>query len=151
MPSNRKTRKPYRPLAQKQASRALVAARASQMRDGDVDRFRLAVFSALESISKGAGAPGDWNTLASAMNHACALANRGIGEEIMPALMDANDGMMRARDRFENTGRLGLDGDALRDIREVLGLWFDQLSLCTVGQVDAATRQVRAHTEMSAA
>lgn len=151
MAGNRKTRRPYRPLAQKQATRALEAARASQMRDGDADRFRLAVLSALDGISKGVGTPGDWNTIASAMNHALELTRTGVGEEIMPALLAANDGMMRTRERFKCTGRLGFDGDAIRDIREALDLWFDQLMLCTVGQVDAATKQVRKHTEMAAA
>ncbi|MEL6236983.1 MAG: hypothetical protein AAFO57_00460 [Pseudomonadota bacterium] len=151
MGTTRKPRKAYRPLAQKQATRALESARASQMQDGDADLFRLAVLSALDAISKGLGAASDWNTIASAMNHALELTRTGVGEEIMPVLLAANDGMMRTRERFERTGRLGFDGDAIRDIREALDLWFDQLMLCTVGQVDAATRQVRKRTEMAAA
>jgi hypothetical protein len=151
MGTTRKPRKQYRSLAQKQATRALESARASQMQDSDADRFRLAVLSALDGISKGVGTPGDWNTIASAMNQALELTRADIGPEIMPVLLAANDGMMRTRERFERTGRLGFDGDAIRDIREALDLWFDQLMLCTVGQVDAATRQVRQHTEMSAA
>ena len=37
---------------------------------------------------------------------------------------------------------MGFDGDALRDIRAAQDLWFEQIQLCNIGEVDAATRAV---------
>jgi len=148
MATSKRPRKQYKPLVQRLA---MQAARAHQMTDADADIFRLAVLGAFDGISKGTGTASEWNTLASALNHSFTLANKGAGEEILPTLTKANNGMMRARDRYTRTGRLGFDGEAMADIKLALDLWFEQLMLCTVGEVDSATKQVRKHTERIAA
>lgn len=149
MAANKKPRKAYRPRPNLIAH-INAAKRVDQLRQvealpvttKEVDQFRIAVLGALDGIARGTGTAKEWNSLASALRHAYTLAHDGTGEEIMPTLIVANDGMLRARERFERTGRMGFDGAALRDIREALNLWFEQLLLCNIGEVDAATRFV---------
>ncbi|MGH7463408.1 MAG: hypothetical protein ACREMA_20560 [Longimicrobiales bacterium] len=143
--TKKKRNKAYRPrptlLDQLHATQRLYV-ESLPVREEEADRFRLAVLTSLDGITRGTGGAREWNTIVSALRHAHTLAHDGTGEEIMPALIAANDGMIRARERFERTGRMGFDGDALRDIRLALDLWFEQIQLCNIGEVDQATRAV---------
>jgi hypothetical protein len=143
--TKKKRNKAYRArptlLDQLQATQRLYV-ESLPVREDEADRFRLAVLTSLDGIARGTGTAREWNTVVSALRHSHTLAHAGTGEEIMPALIAANDGMIRARERYERTGRMGFDGDALRDVRIALDLWFEQIQLCKIGEVDAATRAV---------
>ncbi len=111
--------------------------------DGDAGEFELIVLSALEAVTHGHGTRREWDSIANALNQAWTLAHNGIGAEMIPTLSAAQDGMRRAVPRFDRTGKVALDGDALRDVRHALTLWGQQLRMCTIGEVDAATRLVQ--------
>ncbi|WP_150587017.1 hypothetical protein [Pandoraea communis] len=110
---------------------------------GELEMVVLSAFDAV--VVHGHGTRREWDCLARALNHSWVLASNGIGAEAAPVLERAKEAMRRARDRFTNGGRIGFDGEGNRDLRAALDLWGEQLRMCTVGEVDAATRAVEKH------
>ncbi|AHN77417.1 hypothetical protein DA70_09655 [Pandoraea pnomenusa] len=112
----------------------------------------MVVLSAFDAVVvHGLGTRREWDCLARALNHSWVLASNGIGAEASPVLLRAQEAMRRARDRFRTAGRIGFDGDGNQALRTALDLWGEQLRMCTVGEVDAATRAVEKHYWSSAA
>ena len=107
---------------------------------GELEIVALTAFDAV--VIHGQGSRREWDCLARTLNHAWVLASNGIGAEATQVLERAQAAMRRARDRFKAAGRVGFDGDGNRDLRAALDVWGRQLRLCTVGEVDAATRAV---------
>lgn len=147
MAGNKKPRKAYKPRGITGAARAFVCltmaqVKASAITEESAAPLETAVMTALEEMRKGTATPHEWNSVARGVNHAWTLAQHGIGEEALPAIADAEAGMKRAEKRYHDTGRLLLDGDGLKAVRLALDLWGAQLRLCTVGEVDKATRLV---------
>ena len=146
MARSKRPRKAYRPKACTPLDGYMKLTRAGvarlPMEEGDAGELELVVLSALEAISHGHGTPNEWNSVARAINHSWTLANQGIGSEVIGPLAEAEDAMRRAGDRFYKVGKVALDGDGLRAVREAIELWGQQLRICTVGEVDAATRLV---------
>ncbi|MBK5571789.1 hypothetical protein, partial [Ensifer sp. SSB1] len=84
----------------------------------------------------------EWNSIAGGINHAWTLADQGIGAEAAPVIDAAEAGMRRVQERYRKTKSLTLDAQGLVDVRDALYLWGRQLRMCTVGEVDRATRLV---------
>ena len=61
-----------------------------------------------------------WNNVTCSLNVAMLLCERGFGEEHLPLLIRALEGMFKAKQRGERTGRYRLDGDGLRAVKEAL-------------------------------
>jgi hypothetical protein len=147
MPGTKKPRKPYRPRGIDGAARAIVGltmakVRACGITDTEAAALETAVLSGLEEMRKGTATPNEWNSVARGINHAWTLAKMGVGEEALPTITEAEAGMKRAEARYKATGRLVLDGNGLSAVRLALELWGQQLRMCTVGEVDRATRLV---------
>lgn len=110
-------------------------------------------WTALQAIIDGHGTGAEWNSLAGALNHSKGLAERGYGDNIIPEIDAAMDAMRRLNGRYNQHGKMGLDGEGLQALRLALGYWGDQLrSGITIGEADAVTRYVerefqRAHAE----
>jgi len=110
-----------------------------EITDSDVDDMEIAVLAAIECISKGHGTVSHYNEIAHAINQSWILCTeRGIGEEAKPYLLIAQDSMNRLAKRFKKTGKVGFDANGLHAVRRAIGLWHDQLLLCTLGEVHAA-------------
>lgn len=152
MPGNKKPRKP-RPqqrhvraavpgLVRGAVDATMARVMASPVGDAEAEPLETAVLSGLEEMRKGTATPNEWNSVARGINHAWTLAQHGTGAEALPVIADAEAGMKRAEARYKTTGRLVLDGDGLAAVRLALELWGQQLRMCTVGEVDRATRLV---------
>lgn len=153
MPGNKKPRKPRKPQhlrvraergaiereARRVVERHLEQVKALPMSDPEALDMELAPFSALEEMRKGRAGPNEWNSMIHAINHAWTLASHGFGPELLPLIDEAEVAMKRMRARYEGGKSMVLDAAGLAAVRCVLHYWGDQLRLCTVGEVYAAT------------
>jgi hypothetical protein len=86
-----------------------------------LDKLRLTEYTALEAMVKGKGTIQDWRTLVDLLNLSEMLAKNGIGkDEVLPVCQKAQEGLHKAAMRYQSTLQMGLDGEALKSIRELL-------------------------------
>lgn len=86
-----------------------------------LDKLRLTEYTALEAMVKGKGTIQDWRTLVDLLNLSEMLAKNGIGkDEVLPVCQKAQEGLHKAAIRYQSTLQMGLDGEALKSIRELL-------------------------------
>ena len=78
-------------------------------------------YSALEAITKGQGTIHDWRTLVDVLNLSEAMARHNIGkDEIMPVCQKAQDALHQAAERYQKTMRMGLTGEGIKAVRELI-------------------------------
>jgi hypothetical protein len=77
-------------------------------------------YSALESITKGSGTIHDWRTLVDVLNLSEMMARGGVGPEVLPVCQKAQDSLHKAALRYEDTKKMGLDGQGIVAIRELI-------------------------------
>lgn len=96
---------------------------------------------AYEKLRTGAGIETDFHVLAAAVNVTMVLA-----EDIDPlaeqGAIAARDGMVRCWQRYQRTGRLGFDGQALQDLPMAIDLHDQMMAMCTPLQVNKAAMVV---------
>jgi len=86
-----------------------------------LDKLRMLEYSALESITKGAGTIHDWRVLVDVLNLSEQMARGGIGkDEVLPVCEKAQDSLHKAALRYQDTMRMGLDGEGIKAIRELI-------------------------------
>lgn len=85
-----------------------------------LDKLRLMEYTALEAMVKGKGTIQDWRILVDLLNLSEMLAKNGIGPEVLPVCQKAQEGLHKAAMRYQSTLQMGLDGEALKSIRELL-------------------------------
>ena len=98
---------------------AIVGAAVTQ-RD-KLDQLRLLEYSALDAMIKGHGTISDWRTLVDVLNLSEVMGKGGIGPEVLPYCKAAQESLHKAALRFQETGKLGLDGLGIQAIRELIG------------------------------
>ena len=77
-------------------------------------------YSALESITKGSGTIHDWRTLVDVLNLSEMLGRGGIGPEVLPVCEKVQKALHEAALRFEKTKKLGLSGEGIQAIRDLI-------------------------------
>ena len=86
-----------------------------------LDKLRLMEYSALEALTKGQGTVTDWRTLVDVLNLSETMARHNIGkDEVMPVCQKAQDALHQAAERYQNTMRMGLSGEGIQAVRELL-------------------------------
>ena len=86
-----------------------------------LDKLRLLEYSALEAMTKGQGTITDWRTLVDVLNLSEMMARNGIGkEEVMPICQKAQDALHQAAERYQKTLSMGLSGEGIQYIRELI-------------------------------
>ena len=86
-----------------------------------LDKLRLAEYSALDSITKGHGTIQDWHTLTQVLNLSETMARHGIGrDEVLPVCEKAQKALHDAALRYQKTNKLGLTGEGIKAIRELI-------------------------------
>jgi hypothetical protein len=99
-------------------SHALVGAAITQ-RD-KLDKLRMLEYSALDSMTKGSGTVQDWRTLVDVLNLSETMGRGGIGPEVLPICQKAQDSLHKAAMRYQETMRMGLDGEGIKAIRDLI-------------------------------
>ena len=86
-----------------------------------LDKLRTLEYSALDAITKGKGTIHDWRTLVDVLNLSEMMAKNGIGkDEVMPVCQKAQDALHEAATRYQKTLHIGLSGEGIKAIRELL-------------------------------
>ena len=97
---------------------AIVGAAITQ-RD-KLNQLRLLEYSALDAMTKGFGTIQDWRTLVDVLNLSEMMARGGVGPEVLPVCQKAQDSLHKAALRYEDTKKMGLDGQGIVAIRELI-------------------------------
>ena len=77
-------------------------------------------YSALEAITKGQGTVADWRTLVDILNISEMMGKNGVGPEVLPICEKAQASLHKAAMRYQETMRMGLDGEGIKAIRELI-------------------------------
>ena len=85
-----------------------------------LDKLRFTEYAALDAITKGMGTVSDWRVLVDVLNLAETFARAGVGPEVLPVCQKAQESLHKAALRFQESGRLGLDGVGIQAIRDLL-------------------------------
>lgn len=104
----------------------------------DMDQLQMREMNALDAIVKGAGTLKHWQDLAALNNLTQTLAGQGVGYEAMEAAHRAETALIDAADRFQRTGRMGLNGEGIKAIRDVLEFHDLQRSSISRSQYERA-------------
>jgi len=77
-------------------------------------------YSALEAITKGSGTIHDWRTLVDVLNLSECMGRGGIGGEVLPVCKKAQDALHQAAIRYQETKKMGLSGEGIQAIRDLI-------------------------------
>ena len=85
-----------------------------------LDKLRMLEYSALDSMTKGSGTVTDWRTLVDVLNLAEIMGKNGVGPEVLPICEKAQESLHKAAMRYQDTMRMGLDGQGIKAIRDLI-------------------------------
>jgi len=85
-----------------------------------LDKLRVMEYSALDAITKGLGTVTDWHTLTEVLNLSETMARAGVGPEVLPVCEKAQKALHEAAIRYQSTMRLGLTGEGIQAVRELI-------------------------------
>lgn len=71
-------------------------------------------------MTKGLGTVTDWRTLVDVLNLSEMMGKNGIGPEVLPICEKAQEGLHKAAMRYQETMKMGLDGQSIQAIRELI-------------------------------
>lgn len=77
-------------------------------------------YSALEAIIKGQGTVADWRALVDVLNLAEMMGKNGVGPEVLPICEKAQNSLHKAAMRYQETMRMGLDGEGIKACRDLI-------------------------------
>lgn len=134
--------KPYRPRPVHVLAMANVIQRHHPMAEDQTTDLGIAYWTALD-IHLRAPADTHWGVLASTMNIALILAERGHGIEGIDTIKDAIKGLQRAKDRAGTGKSWALDADAIFSVRTALQVHDEQVKSAKLIEMRDALREVR--------
>jgi hypothetical protein len=86
-----------------------------------LDKLRMLEYSALDAITKGQGTIHDWRSLVDVLNLSEIMARDGIGkDEVLPVCEKAQKALHEAAMRFQSTKRMGLSGEGIQAVRDLI-------------------------------
>lgn len=85
-----------------------------------LDKLRMLEYSALDSMTKGSGTVTDWRTLVDILNLSEMMGKSGVGPEVLPICEKAQASLHKAAMRYQETMRMGLDGEGIKAIRDLI-------------------------------
>ena len=85
-----------------------------------LDKLRMLEYSALEAITKGQGTVADWRTLVDILNISEMMGKNGVGPEVLPICEKAQASLHKAAMRYQETMRMGLDGEGIKACRDLI-------------------------------
>jgi len=85
-----------------------------------LDKLRFLEYAALDAITRGMGTVQDWRTLVDVLNLSEVMGKAGLGPEVLPICAKAQESLHKAAMRFQETGKMGLDGPGIQAIRDLI-------------------------------
>jgi len=86
----------------------------------DLDQLLMRELSSLDAFTSGCATLKHWQDLAAVNNLAQTIAGQGVGPEVMEVAHRAEAALIDAAGRFQRTGRMGLTGEGLKNLRELI-------------------------------
>lgn len=86
----------------------------------DLDQLLIRELSSLDAFTSGHATLKHWQDLAAVNNLAKTLAGQGVGPEVMEVAHKAEAALIDAAARFQRTGKMGLTGEGIQHIRELI-------------------------------
>lgn len=102
----------------------------------------LVVRAAALALRSGVGVEQHVHALASAINLALVLSERGTGREFQNEIITAQTALVRTIERGKRTGRWGFDGPALAEVDRALAIYEAQLAAVPCVEARDAVREV---------
>lgn len=143
MAGTKKPRRKYDPTRwlARTVSRSESRRDANPLMDGQQRDLALCYHISFENMLK-RGNEEDWYVLASAMNVALVLAERGYGEEFIPEIKHAMEALMAVKYRADRTGQWAFDGAGIQAMRIAIDLHDQQCALANRGEIKAALKAI---------
>ena len=110
-----------------------------------LNKLRMRELSAMESMTKGAGTIGDWQSLVDMLNICEMMATHGIGPEALVSCNIAQESLAQAAKRFETIKRMGLNGEGIQAIKEVYEYHDLQRSSISRSEYERMIEKTRNH------
>lgn len=110
-----------------------------------LDKLRLAEYAALDAMIRGYGTVQDWKTLTDVLNLSETMARGGVGPEVLPYCTTAQDSLKKAALRYQSTMRMGLDGQGITALRNLIEYADLQQSSISRNELEKWIVLTRAH------
>lgn len=85
-----------------------------------LDKLRFLEYSALDAITRGKGTIQDWRTLVDVLNLSEVMGKAGLGPEVLPVCAKVQESLHKAAMRYQETGKMGLDGLGIQAVRDLI-------------------------------
>jgi len=114
-----------------------------------LNKLRLGELSALDAMKRGMATVEDWRILTDMMNISEMMGKQGIGPEVLSWCEQAQESLLKAAQRFESTGAMGLDGQGIKALTEVYE--YHDLQRTSIARsvyenmIEKTRRRIRAH------
>jgi len=110
-----------------------------------LDKLRLAEYAALDAMIRGYGTVQDWKTLTDVLNLSETMARGGVGPEVLPYCATAQESLKKAALRYQSTMRMGLDGQGITALRNLIEYADLQQSSISRNELEKWIVLTRAH------
>lgn len=107
----------------------------------------IAYQQSIEAMTGGYAESYHLDTIIYALDIGVVLAENDLGGDHIELLREAMAGIGRTKVRYLDTGRMGLDGEALIAIRAAYDLHQEQMRLATMGELQAAISEMHRRVE----
>lgn len=138
----KKRNKPYRPREVRLNIMATLFEGDQPLPDDQRTTILLAARGSVAALVRGTATKDDWHTIVNALNTSQVLCesagNRHIGLAVIHAAQNA---MIEVGERCKRTGKLGISGDGLRPLNDVIELYEQLLETVTKRQHAAAIHE----------
>jgi hypothetical protein len=105
-----------------------------------LDTLLVRELASLDAFTRGKATMREWSDMVNVNNLTQTLATMGVGHEAMPDAHKAEEGLIEAARRFQETKRMGLSGPAIQALRDIIE-WHDlQRSSIPRSQYEEAIR-----------
>lgn len=100
------------------------------------------VHSAFEAITHGSGTLDDVNTLAHAANISLVLAERGFGNDLIPKIIEAQEGLMRILQRTHAGKSTAFDASGAEHMRNLISIHTQQIAMAGESETAQALLEI---------
>lgn len=113
----------------------------------ELDKLLMRELSALDDMTKGKASLQQWHDLANVVNLCETLAHEKVGAEALESCGQAQESLIEAAKRFQETQRMGLSGIGIQALRDVIEFHQLQRSSIPRSQYEAAIRLTAARVK----
>jgi hypothetical protein len=106
----------------------------------EVVKHSTAYHTAVDLMVAGQATLWNFDTLIHSTNVMCIIAEQ-MAPDLLLIILPSLDGLSRARKRFQDTGKIGLDGDALNALKAAADIHESLLEQCTAGELSDALEE----------